>query len=100
MLMRFGVRLEAAKRIAKAKAPRAKAIHIFIVLDLCYISVLCMSMSPSKGQKEPRLPSNAVKELLQMAGCGCKGDLVGFNSSSVANFDVVGGLNLKVSIHF
>jgi hypothetical protein len=34
MLMRFGVRLEAAKRIAKAKAPRAKAIHIFIVLDL------------------------------------------------------------------
>ncbi len=61
-----------------------------------------MSMSPSKGQKEPRLPSNAVKELLQMAGCGCKGNLVlvDFNSSSVANFDVVGGLNLKVSIYF
>lgn len=58
-----------------------------------------MIMLPSKGRKEPRLPSNAVKELLQMAGCGCKGNLVGFNSS-VANFDVVGDLNLKVSIYF
>ena len=64
------------------------------------MSVLGMSMLPSKGQKEPRLPSNAVKELLQMAGCGCKGNLVDFNSS-VANFDAVGGLlNLKVSIYF